>query len=1082
MASDYAAIRADNERGYGTYIGRTGPMLLANRYADRTHFIFELLQNAEDALARRRDWQGLRSVSFQLKEDALRVSHAGEPFDDDDVRGICGIGESKKDLTAIGRFGIGFKSVYAFTDRPEIHSGDEDFAIESFVWPVAVPAIARAATETVILVPLRASDGEDQKEIAAGLKRLGPAALLFLRHIEEIDWSVPGGNSGVYLRESREVDELVRRITVIGQEAGRPDIEETWLVFSRPVADTDGLAVGYVEIAFLIAKHNNSEFETVQQVDRSPLVVFFPTVLETYLGFLVQGPYRTTPSRDNVPLRDPWNQYCVKETARVLVDALRWLRDHDQLNVDTLRRLPLDPDKFGDGVMFAPLFETAKRALTSERLLPRYGGGYVAAANAKLARTQELRELFDATQLTALFGGDSEVAWISGDISQDRTPELRQYLMNELDIAEVTPDATLWKLNASFLELQPDEWMLRLYEFLNDQPALRWRAAQLPLIRLADGSQVQACENGQPQAFLPGAVETDFPTVRAAVCRSEAARAFLRALDLTEPDPVDDVIRNVLPKYLEDQVDIADDAYEDDIRRIVAAFATDSKGQREKLLTALSETPFVMAVDTGDGGKVVEKPGQIYLATDRLKELFAGVSGVLRVDDRYPCLRGEEVRELLEPAGATRYLQPIPAERVFTWEHKREIRRRAGLERAKWERPPSDVTLRGLDALLALIPKLTPRERRQRTSLLWQALGDVEDRRGARAFLGEYTWGYSHETKTATFDAAFVQVLNEKEWVPGAEGNLERPEFVLFDSLGWKANPFLQSKIRFKAPIIDQLAKEAGIEPGVLDLLKKHGVTSVAELTARLRLEEDTRPEGEAVGPSTVGEALDVLLGPAHEPGPPVPDPAGADPVPSGSRDGGSSGGGGTQSSDGGSRGAGASGGREDEGKSTGSERGGGKLAPGSAGARSFISYVATYPEEEELDPDGVELPARMALEARAIDCILEQEPNWQRTPALNPGFDLFQVGSDGRPSRWCEVKAMTGGLDDRPVGVSRAQFECAAEHGKDYWLYVVEHACDENARVVRIQDPAGNARTFTFDRGWLGIAHVDAGQEDQED
>ena len=34
-------------------------MLLANRYADRTHFIFELLQNAEDALARRDNWEGL---------------------------------------------------------------------------------------------------------------------------------------------------------------------------------------------------------------------------------------------------------------------------------------------------------------------------------------------------------------------------------------------------------------------------------------------------------------------------------------------------------------------------------------------------------------------------------------------------------------------------------------------------------------------------------------------------------------------------------------------------------------------------------------------------------------------------------------------------------------------------------------------------------------------------------------------------------------------------------------------------------------------------------------------------------------
>ena len=62
MACDYAAIRRENQRRYGTDIGRIGELLLANRYGDRTHFIYELLQNAEDALARRTAWQGSRAV------------------------------------------------------------------------------------------------------------------------------------------------------------------------------------------------------------------------------------------------------------------------------------------------------------------------------------------------------------------------------------------------------------------------------------------------------------------------------------------------------------------------------------------------------------------------------------------------------------------------------------------------------------------------------------------------------------------------------------------------------------------------------------------------------------------------------------------------------------------------------------------------------------------------------------------------------------------------------------------------------------------------------------------------------------
>ena len=37
-----------------------------------------------------------------------------------------------------------------------------------------------------------------------------------------------------------------------------------------------------------------------------------------------------------------------------------------------------------------------------------------------------------------------------------------------------------------------------------------------------------------------------------------------------------------------------------------------------------------------------------------------------------------------------------------------------------------------------------------------------------------------------------------------------------------------------------------------------------------------------------------------------------------------------------------------------------------------------------------------------------------------------------------------------------------------------VEHAGDATLRIVRIQDPAGKARTFTFDHGWTDVAEPD--------
>jgi hypothetical protein len=355
--------------------------------------------------------------------------------------------------------------------------------------------------------------------------------------------------------------------------------------------------------------------------------------------------------------------------------------------------------------------------------------------------------------------------------------------------------------------------------------------------------------------------------------------------------------------------------------------------------------------------------------------------------------------------------------------------------------------LRGLPELLKLINELDSDSRRVRALLLWDALNDLESRQGSGAFLGTYTWGYSRESKTARFDTAFVRMLNDASWIADSAGTLRRPSEVLFDSLGWIPNPFLLSKIRFRTPVIDQLARAAGFEPGVLDLLKTLGVTSEAELRQRLGVPTE-RPAGNHDGAEEVHDGLKTprVTGTLV-----LPDPdstAGDAPI--------SGGHGGPLTGDRGDR------------------TGGGERTLGSGGGKAFISYVATHSDDGGPDPDSLDQAARMSLEAKAIALILSREPKWRPTTTHNPGFDLFEAGADGRPCRWCEVKAMTGTLDDRPVGMSHIQFEYAREHGRDYWLYVVEHAGDESARIVRVQDPAGKARTFTFDSGWLDVANVD--------
>ena len=94
-------------------------------YPDRAHFIFELLQNAEDA--------GATEAAVTLTATSCVFEHNGtRTFTEGNVRAITGIHNSTKTKATdqIGKFGVGFKSVFVYTLTPIIHSGDFAFLRE----------------------------------------------------------------------------------------------------------------------------------------------------------------------------------------------------------------------------------------------------------------------------------------------------------------------------------------------------------------------------------------------------------------------------------------------------------------------------------------------------------------------------------------------------------------------------------------------------------------------------------------------------------------------------------------------------------------------------------------------------------------------------------------------------------------------------------------------------------------------------------------------------------------------------------------------------------------------------------------
>ncbi len=487
---------------------------------------------------------------------------------------------------------------------------------------------------------------------------------------------------------------------------------ERWLVFSRSVKHGDEPA-GQVEIAFCLSEEPGTKKEIVIPIADSRLVVFFPTIVETHLGFLIQGPYRTTPSRDNIPKDDSWNRHLISETAILVKEALIILRDQGYLSVSVLNAMPLDREKF-QGVpnlarlehMCMPIFKAVKNALLDDNLLPKYESGFASGRNVKIARTDGLRKLLLPTQIAQLYSSPVDLFWLSEEITRDKTAQLRQYLIGELGINEMDPDAFLARFTEDFIKQQSDEWVARFYAFLLDQPAL-WRIGGFrlkPILRLESGAHVTPLDaSGHPQAFLPTEAQSGFPQVKRSLVQDTLALKFLKQIGLTAPDPVDDVIFHVLPTF---NTPPSHPEYRDRFGRILAASETDSSSQREKLIAKLKQTACLRCRNAATDLIDYRLPESIYFATDKLTTLFASIETIWFLDDQSDSHRGDLPRKLLEACGVRDYLRRFPVTDALPEAQKNKLRQSEGAVNHTWD---NEINLRLM---------VYPRQRKNRCSAI----------------------------------------------------------------------------------------------------------------------------------------------------------------------------------------------------------------------------------------------------------------------------------------------------------------------------------------------------------------------------
>lgn len=438
--------------------------LLSQRvYTQPGHFLFELLQNAEDARA--------RTFEVRLEPDRVTIWHDGLPFDVRDVVGVTSIGQTTKKKQQIGFFGVGFKAVYEVTDRPQIYSEVFQFEIIDISIPRALerPPHVREQGTTLVL-PL--------KKPFHDMPLLDPGVLLTLTHLREIRW---------------DSQPLLRQGCRVGQQSFRMDESEH--VYQGPAREAGRPDRTRLLVALFLDDHGQP---TDPPEGSSTIYSYLPTAQPSGLRFLVHSHFDVPVDRERIHPESAWNQWILGQIPAAL------------LRLGALEQLPLPGEAQGP---FAFLPEAIGALFADQPCLPE--GGIPSAT--RLARPEMLelglpfplwapagraRQVAEQTLKCRVFDTDALVTELEAGVRPIHLGLLFHLLLPELErvgerlralpLFGSRPLQELARADADLRQLWPAEDLIPAA--WDDHPLFE----QLALKRLGPMDLLQRLEGGAP--------------------------------------------------------------------------------------------------------------------------------------------------------------------------------------------------------------------------------------------------------------------------------------------------------------------------------------------------------------------------------------------------------------------------------------------------------------------------------------------------------------------------------------------------------------------------------------------------------
>lgn len=793
---------------------------VVEKYSDQAHFIYELLQNADDAKATIARFilesnrlifahNGTRhfSVSDPAKEEEDSVSgHLG------DINAITSIANSNKTEASIGKFGVGFKAVFQYTATPHIYDPEFRFRIDRFIVPTPIDEDfpSRKRDETLFVFPFDHTERdkeESYRDISDKLKNLS-FPLLFLSQLKEIEFEI-GNSIGMYGKSVKNTliyDDTTAEYICLTQNDGDELYDENLWLFSRVDDCQRRYSIGFF-------MDSNGHLKAVNE----PAFCFFPTKEVTGLNFILHAPFLLTDSREGIRAGVAHNDKMIQNLAELAADAFEHLRDIGEdtsirvINDNIVTVIPVDRERFSDPsdkskVSFLPFYKAIKKKFENADLLPSTEG-YISSKDAYWAAVPQLPQLFSNEQLADITD-NKNAHWVFVSLGRDEIQRNNKALFAYIDSivrTNINEDVVISGrsrgffynhtlgirknlenikgISAHFIESQTFEWLHKFYKWLSETKHRKELSATKPIFLDQNGNAVAAFDDeDQLILFLPVENIEGYTVVHPDLLKNSETRQFIVDIGIKQPSLRDQIYNIILPQYERDG-EIDTDPH---FMLFFKYYCKCSNEELDDFIDLIKECEFLTYYNDGDPQPYRGSANSMYLPTKELTDYFE-----TKKDIRFIALA--EYRELVGPAaekqlisfltelGIKKEISIVTHEIDYFSSGRDDLPYQRSTRRISWE----ESVIEGCTEIMKYI--LDTRDERK-SVVLWNSLlriieNHCDQWRSLEDVLrGTFRYFY-YSPQCQYFTSSTVKLLREQPWLQDINGNFVIPSELYLDTI-----------------------------------------------------------------------------------------------------------------------------------------------------------------------------------------------------------------------------------------------------------------------------------------------------------